>query len=567
MVTRFAREAVAGGETATGHRLAAWPGLAGGAVIVAITTLIVGFHLGRYGLWEPDESRYAEIAREMLAMHDFVVPHLNYVSYIEKPPLLYWLTVCWMKLFGVNELAARLTPAIAAVGGTLATYVFAMRAMDRRRAFAAGLILATMPLYAVMAQVLTTDLLLTTTVTVATLAFYLHWVEGGRWCWIAYLATAMAVLTKGPVGAVLPCLIMIAFLLWEHDLRGVLRRFHVFAGLAIVIAIAAPWFIYMTLRVPGYFQFYFIGEHLRRFLQSGYSHGEPIYYYVPVIIAGILPWSILAVFLDWRTIRLDAPRRFCLIAAITILVFFSLASAKLIPYVLPALPPIAVILGDAIITTIDNRPRRLLIAMPILGLFGATAAIVAIYAADFRGPYLVPASPALEAIAIIGLVAGAAGAALFFANRYIGELAMGLMALAITLMLIAGTWGRLAVEPLRSYAKLGREVAAAAPNATLVCYKRYVQALPFYAHRRVILAGAQTELSFGASAAPDARQWFFDGRRSSILRLWRRPGSVVVVLDQADLDRLKKDLGPFTVIGSEFKKRAILKSTKARSGN
>src|ERR1700677_4620092 len=110
------------------------------------------FHLGSYGLWEPDEARYAEIAREMLASRNFIVPHLNYVPYIEKPPMLYWLTTLAMSLLGVNEVAARFVNAFAALIGVAATCFFAAKTFDSRRAIAAGAVLSTSAIYAVMAQ-------------------------------------------------------------------------------------------------------------------------------------------------------------------------------------------------------------------------------------------------------------------------------------------------------------------------------------------------------------------------------------------------------------------------------
>ncbi len=149
--------------------------------LLALASAVFFFHLGRYGLWEPDEARYAEIAREMLAARNFIVPHLNYVAYVEKPPLLYWLGAMWMALFGVNEFAARLTPALAALAGVMMTWLFVRRTMGRERALLAGAILTTSTLYAVMAQVLTTDMLLAAAVTMALFALYLHWSEGGRW--------------------------------------------------------------------------------------------------------------------------------------------------------------------------------------------------------------------------------------------------------------------------------------------------------------------------------------------------------------------------------------------------
>ena len=168
------------------------------AAIVALSVAVCMFHLGSFGLWEPDEARYAEIAREMLQSGNLLVPHLNYVAYVEKPPLLYWLTTLSFWIFGVSEFAARLPVALSAIAGILATYFFALRAFGRRHAILAAAILATTPLYALMAQVLTTDMTLTALVTIATFSLYLHWQEGGRWCWLAYVAMGSGDHDQGP---------------------------------------------------------------------------------------------------------------------------------------------------------------------------------------------------------------------------------------------------------------------------------------------------------------------------------------------------------------------------------
>lgn len=533
-------------------------------IVFAVAIAIFFFHLGRYGFWEPDEARYGEIAREMLQLRDFIVPHLNYVAYVEKPPLLYWLTALSYRIFGIDELAARLIPALSAMLGVLATFIFADRAMGRRRALMAIAILATAPLYAVMAQVLTTDMLLCALMTVAIFALFLHYRDGGIWCWIGYLAMALATLTKGPVGIALPALTMLVFLWWESALGGVLRRFHAIAGAVLVLAIVAPWFIAVAIREPGFLGFYFVGEHLRRIFEPSFSHGEPVYFYIPVILAGLLPWSMLVPFLTWRRMAPNPARRYCVIASVVILGTFSASSGKLIPYVLPAFPPLVVLLADGIISCAwpddahqlrSPDVRILMESGPLLGLIGAGVIIAALKAASFRTPYAMLVQPELFAIGGI-LVFGGAMTTVAFSTRMTGA---GLSLIVITLAgaLCAATWARVAAEPMRSYTTLGRVIAERAPHAKLICYHRYVQGLPFYTHRRVVLVGPPSELRFGAERATDAKDYFFDSD-ADLFRLWDRSEEIVLVLDAGDLARLKGSLGNYTLIASEHTKRAIV---------
>ncbi|MGH7917177.1 MAG: glycosyltransferase family 39 protein, partial [Candidatus Binataceae bacterium] len=486
---------------------------------------------------------------------------------------LYWLTAASMHLFGLNEFGARLPNAAAAMAGLLATFVFALKAFDRRRALIAGVILATSGLYVVMAQVLTTDMLLTALLTIALFALYLHWRDGGAWCWLMYAAMALAVLTKGPVGVAIPLLVGLIFLWWERDLRGAIRRFHIITGILLTAAISLPWFVAMTMRVRGYFAFYFIGENILRFLQPGYSHTEPIYYYLPVIALGVLPWTLLAPLISWRGLNAHPARRFCIIAAAVILVFFSLAHAKLIPYIMPALPPLAVVMGDGLANLLeserantaptmgfDPRVRRFCISAVLIAIAGAAILEVSLHAADFRSPYVIRVRPALEVAAAIALVTGVVCWCAFWSDR----LRFGLAALiaATTALYIVFSYGRLMATPLRSYAHLARTIDARAPNATLVCYPRYLQSLPFYTRRRVILVGDKTELTFGAARAPDANQYFFKNQ-IGLLKLWNEPRQTVLVLDRAVFPGLKRRLGAYVVIAADRKKIAVMKPAPA----
>ena len=538
--------------------------------IVALSLAVCLFHLGSFGLWEPDEARYAEIAREMLHSGNLLVPHLNYVAYIEKPPLLYWLTTLSFWIFGVSEFAARIPVALSAIAGILATYLFALRAFGRRHAIVAAAILATTPLYALMAQVLTTDMMLTALVTIATFSLYLQRDEGGRWCWIAYVAMGLAVMTKGPVGAAIPILSMLLWLTLNRELHGAIAKFRAIPGLALTILIAAPWFVAMTIREPGFADFYFVGEHLRRVFETDYSHSEAFYFYLPVLAVGLLPWSLLVPFLTWRAAPRNPARSFCIVAAGVTVVAFSCASAKLIPYILPAVPPLAVLIADGLVScawpAADSRAairspdsRILIESGPMLVLLGAGVIIAAIAAAQFRTPYVMAARPGMYAIGAILVAGGAVTTAMFVARR--NPAGLGAIVVTLALALIAGGWVRLETEPMRSYAGLSRAIAETAPDAAIICYHRYVQSLPFYNRRRVVLVGGRTELDFGSRLDPDAREWFLDSDEQ-MFRRWDQPGRVVIVLDAGDLARMQERLGDFDVIAIEGKKRAIIRREK-----
>jgi 4-amino-4-deoxy-L-arabinose transferase-like glycosyltransferase len=553
-------------------------GLGGGAALTALALALFFFHLGTYGLWEPDEARYAEIAREMLASHNLIVPHLNYVPYIEKPPLLYWLTAGSMKLLGVNEFAARLVNAGAALIAVLATYLFALRTFDHRRALLAGAILTTSALYAIMAQVLTTDMLLTAALTITMFAFFLQWSDGGQWWWLCYFAMGLAVLTKGPVGAALPLMTAAIFLWRESQLRDAISRFHLLAGLGITVAISLPWFIAITLQEPGFFDFYFVGENLRRFLEPSYSHGEPIYYYIPVIAGGFMPWSLAVFFIPWQSLKSNPARRFCVIAAATMFIFFSLASAKLVPYILPAFPFAALATADGLMAFAESDenvftaaepglkrntargldPRRLVLMTMLLVPAGFAVLAVAVGADRFKSPYPAILQPVLYVSGATVIICAIVCTWAFWSRHLEVGLALLIGGAAITLLVIS--YGRIRAEPTRSYAALARTIERLAPRARLICYPRYIESLPFYCRRRVILVGAKTELAFGAEHAPDGSAFFYS-RLDDLLRLWKEPQASVLIIDRRAMRQIQGLLGGYKVIASDSRKLAITPKT------
>jgi 4-amino-4-deoxy-L-arabinose transferase-like glycosyltransferase len=312
----------------------------------------------------------------------------------------------------------------------------------------------------------------------------------------------------------------------------------------------------VTIREPGFFDFYVIGEHLRRFFEANYSHGGPIYFYVPVIAAGMLPWTLIMLLLPWRSLEPDSARRFCVTAVVVVFVLFSLARAKLVPYVLPVFPPAAVIAADAIIAFSDSKldPRRFALLGPAFGLAGAAVIAVAINAHRFRSANPLIVHPALYLAGAIVLIAAAVSFVAFWGRSTRAGLTTIIVAAAAVMLTIG--YGRVLAEPTRSYAALAREIEQHAPDAVLICYPRYVQSLPFYCRRRVILVGDPTELSYGAEHSVDGGRYFFK-TKSDVIRLWRELKNPVLVVDRNALPPIEKSLGDYQVIASDSHKFAI----------
>ena len=255
-------------------------------------------------------------------------------------------------------------------------------------------------------------------------------------------------------------------------------------------------------------------------------------------------------FIPWRSLERDPARRFCLIATATVFVLFSLASAKLVPYILPAFPFAALAAADGLIALADADqsgfahtglelrgeiarhcdPRRLVLMTILLVVAGLAVLAVAADADRFKSPYPAILRTVLYASGATVVVCAIVSSAAFWTRRFGAGLVVLVGGAAATLMIIS--YGRIMAESTRSYSALARCIERLAPQARLICYPRYIESLPFYCRRRVILIGAKTELTYGAEHAPDAARFFFT-RRDDLLRLWKEPQPSVLVIDRS----------------------------------
>ena len=220
--------------------------------------------LGRHGQLDPDEGRYSEIPREMLESGDFITPRLNYVAYFEKPVLHYRLTALSFTVQGQNEFAARFFPAVLAMAGGVGTYWLANRMYGPRAAFLSAWVLATSLVYFAIGQIIITDMPLSFFMTLSLAGFWMGYRRDRKYFLLFYLGMALALLTKGLVGVVLPAGVAFWWIVltrkWE-----VVRKTIYLPGLAIFFLVAAPWFVLVCMKNPDFFDFFFIQEHFLRY--------------------------------------------------------------------------------------------------------------------------------------------------------------------------------------------------------------------------------------------------------------------------------------------------------------
>jgi 4-amino-4-deoxy-L-arabinose transferase-like glycosyltransferase len=326
-------------------------------------------NLGSADLFEPDEGRNAEKAREILLLNDWVTPHENFLPVLDKPVFFYWLVAFSYKIFGISEWSGRLPSALAALGCLFLVYRFARQRWGSWEASWSVLILLTSVEFFLLSRIVISDMTLTFCVTLALSSFYsavqaeekkakrLH-------CWLMYGALGVGTLIKGLVGLVIPALIAVIYLLVTK--RGAaLRRLHLLPGIICFLVIVAPWYLWVDARNPGYLSYYFWHEHLSRYLTDEFGQDWSWFYFFFVLAVGFLPWTLwlpLVAKDAWQ--RLDDKKLFLLLWVVLPFLFFSLSNSQLPHYVLPIYPPLALLSGQMIAARFKKPASNWLCYLP-----------------------------------------------------------------------------------------------------------------------------------------------------------------------------------------------------------
>ena len=519
-----------------------YPGL---LTLVGLGLFFIG--LGAPGLMDPDEGRYAEIAREMLVSGDWLVPHLNFLPYLEKPPLVYWLTALSFTAFGLTEFAARLPAAASALGGVFFTYFLGRSFWGARAGFWGALVLATCGGYVVLGRLSILDMPLTFLASLGIGLGYLAAVRERRGLLVwAYLALAAAVLVKGPVALVL------AGLVWGTwtilDRRCSLTFWLHPAGLALMALVIAPWFVLVTLKHPEFPKFFLWKHHVSRYA-AGTIHGKPFYYYGPILLGLMMPWSFL---LPWALARVKPgatrERLFLLSWAGIIVLFFSFSGGKLAPYILPAFVPLSLLVGEAVAEhtppVTGRRPKGFVGSLAVWSVAGMVLSLLYFHPPAWLAPKVAEAA-VLEPYASTVLIIITATPVIALAWGRSVLLLAGALILA---GLLPGGMERL--EDTRSPRELGKMVASRwQPGAALVGVRLYSQSLSFYARQPFYLQEIRSELDFGLELRSDSGL-FFNTPEEMVKFAESRP-VVFFFLKVKTFPRLQKWLpGKFQVLAS-----------------
>ncbi|MBU9518575.1 glycosyltransferase family 39 protein [Burkholderia multivorans] len=543
---------------------------------IVLALLLVAFAviwftpLGMRHLIPSDEGRYAEMAREMFVTGDWITPRYNGYKYFEKPPLQTWLNALTFAWFGIGEWQARLYTALASFAGVLLVGFTGARLFNPLSGFLAAVVLASSPYWNLMGHFNALDMGLAFWMALSLCALLLAQRPGLRpaavrgWMWVCWAAMAFAVLSKGLVGVILPGAVLVLYTLIARD-WALWKRLYLVSGLVIFFAIATPWFVLVQQRNPEFFNFFFIVQQFRRYLTPEQNRPGPFYYFVPVLLVGFLPWLSVA----WQSVRhaLRMPRQpngfspmlVLLIWSAFIFLFFSASHSKLISYVLPVAPALALIIGAYLPLLGADRFRRHLLGYLVFFVAAAFGIIFLAYQGDARTPnalyraFQIWLYVGLAIAVVLTLVAA-------WLNRRVGVTAALAAFGAAWLMFgtIGGTghdeFGRYSSGALLAPA-VRAELAKLPPDTPFYSIEMLDHTFPFYVGHTTIMVHRQDELAFGISVEPN--KWV--PTVDEWIARWKQDTHALAIMPPGEYDALVKQQVPMRVIARDNRRVIVEK--------
>lgn len=504
-----------------------------------------GFMLGSRPLATPDEGRYVEIPREMVTSGDYVTPRLNGVKYFEKPPLFYWLQALSIRWWGIHEWGLRFWVAVFAIMGCVLTYWMGRLLFNPQTGLWGSLILSTSPLYFGLGHLIILDLPVSVLMN-GTLFFFLaqYHPSSARQARFfrlsAFVCAALAVLTKGLMACILPALVLGIWILstpHKHRLKDLFCPW----GWLVFLTLTVPWHGAVMMRNPEFGWFYFVHEHVLRFLTQTHRRYQPFWFFIPVFAVGFAPWTaFLTPLLERaRSWWCDEKQRLLMLWSGFIFLFFSLSGSKLAPYILPIFPSLSLLVGHHLAQALQHKNPEIL-------------------RATFKGRIV------LACLLIGALLFGFVNDASFHTWRH------GLLLSAMILAWCAGLfwewfWGhclqqwpkamtgllgatacflllvhgvaediqQLSIKPLAKAIK-----ADLRPQDKVFVYEHYDQDLPVYLERIVGVVDYRGELEFGTTVE-DTRSWMMTSHE--FWPVWKGPDKVFVFMRKQTYEILRQD--------------------------
>jgi len=554
-------------------------------ILILVLGVFFGFKLGDRALWSPVEGHYAEIAREMVISKDYLTPQLAGLKYLEKPPFFYWLESANIRLFGLNEWSLRIWPALFALVGCLAVYFAGSRIFERRVGLISAGVLATCSLWYVMGNVIDLDMTVSVLITCALVCFLLGSLERPGYkrrflMWGLFVFSALATLTKGLIGIVIPGMVIGSWILILGE-WNTLRTLYFPSGVALFLLIAVPWYALVAWANPGFLTSYFLVEHFQRYLTKLEGPYEQPWAYIPILVLGMFPWTVFMLQalrhsgrVPWRKRHQYKEVLFLLLWAGLVFLFFSASSYKGVPYILPMFPPLAIVIARYLavsweaprLSGVPSGAFILAIAlsfMVIVGLTGpqhfleryanwpaveapAEGTVASIHVNDWED--LSALTPYLRAQSAILIVAALSALALGFAKKHGFRWSLLSLTLVWALFLVVLNSSLPLLDERRSVKALATMLKPQLQRSDeIASYHAYYQDLPVYLDRPVAVVGWKGDLQFGVEVNEHSGGWMTDD--ASFWKRWNSPATVYMLTEQTTYEKLRSE--------ASFKSRVV----------
>ncbi|HYW75244.1 MAG TPA: glycosyltransferase family 39 protein [Gammaproteobacteria bacterium] len=520
-------------------------------VCLLLLGLVWFWGLGHRPLFNTDEGRYAEIPREMLVTGNWVTPRLDGLRYFEKPPLQYWATAAAYAVFGVHDWTARLWTALSSYLTILLTAFAAFKLYGSRAGWLAGAVLAGSFYFGFLGHFNTLDASLAFAMSLTLFGYVLgqRAPPGSRaelgWMLVAYGGAALAVLTKGLIGILLPGAVLVLYILLRRD-WGRLRRLRPISGLGVFFLLTLPWFVAVSVQNHDFLWQFFMVQQFLRFLTPISHRPGPWWYFLPLLILAVLPWLYSAVrsLVDGasRVVERDgrfSPDAFLWLWVVFIVFFFSISHSKLPSYVLPVTPALAVLTGITLDRVLTTRWQWAAWGLSLLaGVFGLLVGALGSRLFHHVDPAMLQAyTPWFMAAG--GLIVAFTIAAIFLRRK-------GYLVAVVT---VAASWviatrlvmiGGAAFGPEYSTRGLVHAVAAYnRPGVPVYSVGGYQQTLPFYLRRTMILVAYQGELAFGIDHARSSLEGRYMSSLQDFAAAWRAHSQGLAFVPRPVLPKVK----------------------------
>lgn len=463
-----------------------------------------------------DEGRYAEMAREMLVTGDWITPRYNGYKYFEKPPLQIWATAAAFQAFGIGDWQARLWTALTGFLTILCIGFTGARIYNARAGWLGALVLASSPMWVIAGHFNSLDMGLSAFLVAALCSLLFAQSSENKtlsrnWMWACWACMALATLSKGVIGIAIPAMVFVVYSISAWDWK-IWKRLYLISGIALYLAITAPWFALVARRNPEFLEFFFIHEHLQRFTQDDHSRTGPIYYFIPLLLIGFLPWIAQipsSIAQAWRERRgYFSPSWLLVCWFLVILGFFSISHSKLPGYIIPIFPALAMLVGNCLdrnlglINSLSKSWQLQTLGFAMLGFVGFffLSAIGQQARPDEIEAYTQYTHWVIAAlIALIGFNLFAFVQSKRKSLASITSFASGFFLCAI----IAGT-GHEVLGRAVSGIDLANQVKASIPkNANIYSVRILDHTVPFYLGRTMVMVEFPDELEFGVNQEPD----------------------------------------------------------------